>query len=250
MKNHEKRHKEIPGTKDKKINKSKASSSDREDILCVECIHSLAADGGIPFLVNFSLKEGQIKGKITHCLTNKPLEFSGLDQNEIIKFMKGYLFRLEKSAEKMTFEEQPQPIHAPADVQLTEEARITPSGEMRTRSFGVIPAGSAQSMEILRQGQPFQLQWTFESPSMSGMEGDQLHYRIVISGKNLEGGERLKIGDTTGQIGFGSPLTAHIPSEPLPPGAYWLEADSDFSLKSNVAEWRSACRERRLIQVI
>jgi hypothetical protein len=150
----------------------------------------------------------------------------------------------------MPVEEQPQQVHEFAEVQRKEEARKTPPGEMQTRSFGLIPAGSIQPTELLRQEQPFQLQWSFEPPSISDMEGEQLYYRIVISGKNLEGGERLKIGDIKGQIGFGSALTARIPSEPLPPGAYWLEADSDFSMKSKVAEWRSACHERRLIQVI
>ena len=204
---------------------------------------------GISFLIDFSLTEGQIEGTITHCRTDKQMEFAGLDQTAISQFMKRYLSRLEKSVAKMPIEEAAQQIHEVADVQK-EEARTDPHGEMRTRSFGVIPAGAGQPSEILQQGQPFQLQWSFEPPAMSDMEGEQLHYRIVICGKNLEGGERLKVGEIKGQIDFGSPLTAHIPSEPLPPGAYRLEADSMFSLKSKIAEWHSACRERRLIQVI
>ena len=254
MKNHGKYQKEMSGMKEKRDSKSKTSDGESKQLSGDESHPRLAADDemdkGISFLIVFSLKEGKIEGTITHCLTDKQTKFSGLDQTAMTQFMKRYLSRLEKSVEKMSIEEQPQPIHEFAVVQQREDARITPPGEMRTRSFGVLPEGSAQHAEILQQGQPFQLQWSFESPSMSDMEGEQLHYRIVICGKNLEGGERLKIVDTTGQIGFGSPLTASIPSAPLPPGPYRLEADSNFSLKSKIAGWHSACHERRLIQVI
>jgi hypothetical protein len=249
MKNHGKYHKEMSGMKEKRDSKSKTSNGESKQLSGGESHHRLAADEdldkGISFLIVFSLKDGQIKGNITHRLTNKQMEFDGLDQTAITQFMKKYLSRLEKSIEEMPIEEQPV-----AAVQWREQTRITPTVEMRTRSFGVLPEGSAQHAELLLQGQPFQLQWSFESPSMSGMEGEQLHYRIVVCGKNLERGDRLKIVDTTGQIGFGSPLTASIPSAPLPPGPYRLEADSNFSLKSKFAEWHSACHERRLIQVI
>jgi hypothetical protein len=253
MKTNEKRHKEQYSAKDKKVSKIKGTSDSPEVISNAESSQSIAdvedLKNGIAFHVNFLLKEGQIKGKITHRLTKKHVEFDGLDQNSITQFMKGYLSRLEKSVEKMPAEEPPPQFLETTEAQ-SDEAKITVTGEMQTRSFGLVPAGSTQPTELLRQGQPFQLQWSFEPPTISDMEGKQLCYRIVISGKNLEGGERLKIGNIKGQIGFGSVLTARIPSEPLPPGAYWLEADSDFSLKSKVAEWRSACHERRLIQVI
>jgi hypothetical protein len=252
MKNHGKYHKEISGMKEKRDSKSKTSNGDTA-LASDESHLRLAADEdldkGISFLIAFSLKEGQIEGTITHRLTNKQTRFSGLDQTAMMQFMKRYLSRLEKSVANMPIEESSQQIHEVAEAHK-EEARTVPHCEMRTRSFGVLPEGFAQHAELLQQGQPFQLQWSFESPSMSDMEGEQLHYRIVISGKNLEGGERLKIADTTGQISFGSPLTASIPAAPLPPGAYRLEADSDFILKSKIAEWHSACRERRLIQVI
>ena len=252
MKNHERRHKEQSGTKEKKDHKNKSSTGEMED-LPVESRHHLAADedmtAGISFLINFSLTEGQIEGTITHCRTNKQMEFAGLDQASISQFMKRYLSRLEKSVAKMPIEEASQQIHEVAEVQK-EGARAVPHGEMRTRSFGVIPTGAGQPSEILQQGQPFQLQWSFEPPAMSEMEGEQLHYKLVICGKNLEGGDRLKVGEIKGKIDFGSPLTAHIPSEPLPPGAYRLEAESTFGLKTKKSEWHSFCRERRLIQVI
>jgi hypothetical protein len=257
MKNHGKYHKEISGTKEKRDSKSKTSNGELKALSSDEGHHRLAADvdpdRGISFLVNFSLKGGQLEGKIKHVPTDKHIQFTVDDQDdlsEMNRFIKGYLkFRLEKD-EKKPIEEQPIRTHKFADVQ-DEETGAVPRGEIRTRSFGVLPEGSAQHTEFLQQGQSFQLQWSFESPSISNMEGEQLHYRIVISGKNLEGGERLKIADTTGQIGFGSPLTASIRSAPLPPGTYRLEADSDFSMKSKkIAEWHSACRERRLIQVV
>jgi len=251
MKNHEKR--QMPAAKDKRDSRSKASSDKPLDLPAAESHHRQAADDdlteGISFLIDFSLTEGQIEGTITHCRTNKQMEFAGLDQTAISQFMKRYLSRLEKSVARMPIDESVQQIHEVADVQK-EEARTDRHGMMRTRSFGVIPAGAGHSSEILRHGQPFQLQWSFEPPAMADMEGEQLQYRIVICGKNLEGGERLKVGEVKGKIDFGSSLTAHIPSEPLPPGAYRLEADSVFSLKSKIAEWQSACREKRLIQVI
>jgi hypothetical protein len=249
MKNHGKHYKEMSGMKEKRDSKSKTSYGESNERSNDENRHRLAAnedlDNGISFLIVFSLKDGQIEGTITHRLTDKLTKFSGLDQTAITQFMKKYLSGLEKSVEKMPIEEQPF-----AAVQQREEARITPSHEMRTRSFRVIPEGSSQHVEFLQKGQPFELQWSFESPSVSDMEGEQLHYRIMICGKNLEGGKRLKISDTIGQISFGSPLTASIHFAPLPPGTYRLEADSDFSLKSKISNWHSACREKRLIQVI
>jgi hypothetical protein len=205
---------------------------------------------GISFFVDFSLTDGQIEGTITHCRTEKQMKFSGLDQNAIIQFMKGYLFRLEKSIEKMPVEEEPQPSESPAEVQPSAGLRISPTGEMRTRSFGVIPSDAARPTEVLQQGQPFQVHWSFDPPAMADLEGQQLDYRVVIWGKNLDDGQRLMIGDHKAKIGFGSPLTARIPSAPLPPGAYRLEAESIFGLKSAKSEWHSSCRERRLIQVI
>jgi hypothetical protein len=249
MKNHEKSRKEIPGTKDKKNSKSKASTGDPEDILNIDSLRSFAADEGIPFLVNFSLKEGEIEGTITHCRTNTQMKFVGLDQAAIGQFMKRYLSRLEKSIEKMPAEEPTPQFFESVEVQ-GDEAKKTAAGEMRTRSLDVVPSGAAQPTDILLKGQPFQLQWSFEPPSLSGMAGEKMHYRIVICGKNLKGGERIKVGEVSGKIDFGSALTAHIPSGPLPPGPYRLEADSDFSMKSKIAPWHSACRERRLIQVI
>jgi hypothetical protein len=82
------------------------------------------------------------------------------------------------------------------------------------------------------------------------MVGEQLHYRIVICGKNLERGERIEIGEVEGIIDFGGTQTALIPSEPLPPGTYIVEADAGFSLKSMESDRQSARRERRLIQVV
>jgi hypothetical protein len=249
MKKPERHHKETLVAKDQRDSKSKASSDKREDISAVESSHSLTADGGIPFLVNFSLKGGQIKGTITHCLTKKQLEFSGLDQTAITQFMKGYLFRLEKSVEKMPDEEQPQQIHEFAGVQK-EETKAVPCGEMRTRSFGLIPSGATQPAEILEEGQPFQIQWSFDPPAMLGMEGEQLDYRVLIWGKNLDSGQRLTFGEKKGQTDFGSPLTAHMPSEPLPLGMYRLQAKSIFDVKSAKSDWHSSCRESRLIHVI
>jgi len=249
MKNHEKSRKELPSTKDKKNGKGKTATGDPGDILSIESRRSLAADEGIPFLVNFSLSEGEIEGTITHLRTNTKTKFVGFDQVAIGQFMKRYLSRLEKSVEKMPVEEPP-PQFFDSAVAQRDEAKKTVSGEMRTRSLEVIPSGAAQPSNILLKEQPFQLQWSFEPPSLSGMAGEKLHYRIVICGKKLEGGERIKFGEVSGKIDFGSDLTARIPSGPLPPGAYRLDADSDFSMKSKIAEWHSACRERRLIQVI
>jgi hypothetical protein len=251
MKNHEKR--QIPAAKDKRDSRSKASSDKPVDIPAAESPHRQAADEdlykGISFEIVFVLKDKQIEGTITHTLTGKKIPFSGLDQIAITQFMKGYLSRLEKSVEKMPVEEQPQQIHEFAEVQK-EETRAVPRGEMRTRGFGVIPSGATQPTEILQEGQPFQLQWSFDPPAMSDMEGEQLDYRVLIWGKNLDSGQRLTIGEKKGQAVFGSSLTAHMPSEPLPPGMYRLEAKSNFDVKSAKSEWHSSCRESRLIHVI
>lgn len=253
MKNHEKRQKEISAAKDNRDSRSKASSGKPADIPTAVGRHHLTTDEafnkGMCFHIVFSLRAKQIEGTITHCQTNKHKPFSGLDQTAITQFMKGYLFRLEKSVEKMPVEEQPQQIHEFAEVQK-EEAGIAPRGEMRTRSFGVIQRGTTQPTESLQEGLPFELQWSFDPPAMSDMDGEQMDYRVLIWGKNLDSGQRLRIGEKKGQSDFGSPLTAHMPSEALPPGMYRLEAKSNFDVKSAKSEWHSSCRESRLIHVI
>jgi hypothetical protein len=254
MKNHEKSHKELSAIKEKRDPKSKITTGEQNKLSNDDSLHRHAADedmtARISFLIDFSLTEGQIQGKITHRLTNKQMEFAGVDQTAITQFMKRYLSRLEKSVEKIPIDEpSQQQIHASVEVHQ-EEPREIHAGEMQTRSFGVIPAGAVQPTELLRQGQPFQLQWSFEPPPIPSTVGEQLSYRVIISRKNLEGGEHMKVGEVSGKVDVGSALTARIPSEPLPPGAYRLEADSDFSLKSKKVGWHSTCRERRLIQVI
>jgi hypothetical protein len=253
MKNHEKSHKELSAIKDKRDPKSKITAGESNKLSNDESRHRHAADedmtARISFLIDFSLAEGQIQGKITHRLTNKQMDFAGLDQTTITQFMKRYLSRLEKSVEKTPVDEPSQQTHASVEVHK-EEARETHAGKMQTRSFGVIPAGAAQPTAFLLQGQPFQLQWSFEPPPIPSTMGEQLSYRVIICRKNLEGGEHMKVGEVSGKIDIGSALTARIPSEPLPPGAYRLEADSDFSLQSKNVGWHSTCHERRLIQVV
>jgi hypothetical protein len=253
MKNHEKSHKEMSGVKDKRDPKNKMTTGEPKELSNDESRHRHFADedmtARMSFLIDFSLAEGQIQGKITHRLTNKQIEFAGLDQSAITQFMKRYLSRLEKSVEKIPIEDPSQQIHPSVEVHK-EEAKETHAGEMQTRSFGVIPAGAAQPTAFLLQGQPFQLQWSFEPPPIPSTMGEQLSYRVIICRKNLEGGEHRKVGEVSGNIDIGSALTARIPSEPLPPGAYRLEADSDFSLKSKTTGWHSTCHERRLIQVV
>jgi len=254
MRNHEKRHKDLSIKRDKKDLKDKTSDIEPKKLSAVESHHALEPDkettARISFLIDYTLVEGDLRGKITHRLTDKHEEFSGLDQTTITQFMKRYLSRLEKSVEKMTVEVPPQKIREFAKAQLKEEVKKSPRGEMRTLGLEVIPADASQPTKSLRQGQPFQLQWSFESPSITDMKGEQLEYRVVINGKNLRGGKHLKIGDFQGKTEFGKALTALIPSEPLPPGVYLLEADADFSLKSIKSDWHSECRERSLIQVV
>jgi hypothetical protein len=242
MRSDEKRHKNMSGTR--KNGKSKPSNSAPRDLSTAETHRPADIDkdktSGMSFLIEYKLVAGELKGIITHQQINIQEEFSGFDQATIIQFMKRYLSKVEKSVRKVPVEEPPQP----------GEVRITAPGEMRNLGLEVIPAGSALPSDILQQGQPYLLRWTFEPPSPSGITGEQLHYRIVVCGKNLERGERIKIGEDEGEINFSSALTALIASGPLPPGTYIVEADAGFSLKSFKSDRQSACRERRLIQVV
>ena len=248
MRSDEKRHKDLSGTK--KNGKSKPSNSAPKDLSTALNQRPVVVDEdattGISFLIDYSLAAGKLKGKIARRVTHKhekysgePDDFSGLGETTIIKFMKRHLSSLEKNAGKVPDEEAQQP----------GKVRITPSGAVRNPGLEVIPEGSAQPSDILPQGQTFQLRWTFEPLSPSGKTGEQLHYRIVVCGKNLERGERIKIGEGEEQIDFGSALTALIGSGPLPPGTYIVEADAEFSLKSVKSDWQSAHRKSRLIQV-
>ena len=253
MKTHEKRGKEMPGVKEKKNRKSGSFTGEPKGPSTVEGHQHLDSNedttARISFLIDFSLAEGEILGKITHRLTSKQQDFIGLDQTTITQFMKKYLSRLEKSIVRMPVAEPPQQIPEFAEKQM-EEVNEPSTDEMLTRSFGVFPAGAAHSTAILQQGQPFQIQWSFEPISSSNMEGAQMHYKVMIAQKKLSGGVRELAGEIEGEIDFGDELTARIPSEALPPGMYHLEAVSYFSLKSRKPEWRSSCRESRLIQVI
>jgi hypothetical protein len=242
MRSDEKRHKNMSGTR--KNGKCKPSNSAPRNLSTAENHRSIDVDKdkttGMSFLIDYKLVAGELKGTITHQQTNIKEEFSGHGEATIIQFMKRYLSKVEKNVRKVPVEEPPQ----------LGEVRITSPGEMRIPSLEVIPAGSARPSDILQQGQTFHLRWTFEPPSPSGITGEQLHYRIAVCGKNLERGERIKIGEGGGEIDFSSALTALIASGPLPPGTYIVEADAGFSLKSMKSDRQSACRERRLIQVI
>jgi hypothetical protein len=253
MRTHERHEKEIASVKAKKNQRSKAFNGEPKEPINVESHQRREAGNNatarISFLIDFSLTEGEIRGKITHRLTDKQEEFMGLDQTVITQFMKKYLSRLEKSIVRAPVEEPYPQIHELVEEQGEKVTRTSP-GEMHTRSFGIIPAGATHSTGLLQRGQPFRIQWSFEPPSISDMEGSQLNYKVIVFRKKLAGGVRELVGEIDGQIVFGENLIATIPSEALPSGAYRLEANSNFSLKSKKPEWRSACQESCLIQVI
>ncbi len=250
MKSHEKRHKETSGIEEDRDRKREPGNGGFTDSFNSEDHHQLAADedttARISFLIDFSLAEGQIQGKITHRLTHKQTEFAGLDQTAITQFIKKYLSRLEKGVVK-TSEREPLPSIVVQD--LEREEKDFPSKDIRTRSFSVIPAGAARPTEILQQGQPFQLQWCFEPPTSFVARGEHLKYKVRICRKKLASGNREVLGEIEGDIDCTEVLTACIHSEPLPPGTYRLEADAKFSLKSKKADWSSACRNSSLIHV-
>jgi hypothetical protein len=250
MKSHEKRHKELSGIEGTRDRKREPANGGLTESLNAESHHQLAADedptARISFLIDFSLAEGQIQGKITHRLTHKQMEFGGLDQMAITQFMKKYLSRLEKGVVK-TSERESLPV---VDVQdVAREEKETPSKDIRTQSFNVIPAGATRPTEILQQGQPFQVQWCFETPESFVVRGEHLKYKVSICRKKLASGNRELLGEIEGDIDCTEALTACIHSEPLPPGTYRLEADATFSLKSRKTDWSSACRNSRLIHV-
>ena len=197
----------------------------------------------ISFTIDFSLAEGAVLGKITHRLTNKHAEFSGLDQTTITQFMKQYLSRLEKSVIQKPVEEPSQHIQELLEEEQAE-SKETPASGMRSRSFGIIVAGTTHPRRVLEQGRPFHVRWSFETPSLLSMQGQQLNYRVTISRKSLAGGGRELVGEIGGKRDFSEPLTASFECESLPPGTYRFEGDASFwSLKSRKPEWRSSCSE-------
>jgi hypothetical protein len=249
MRSDEKSHKNMSGTR--KDGKSKTSNSAPKDLSTAVNQRPVEVDEdattGISFLIDYSLVAGELRGKIARRLTHKhekypgkPEEFSGNGETTIIQFMKRYLSRLEKNAGKVPDEEAQQP----------GKVRITQPSEAHKPGLDVVPEGSAQPSDILKQGQTFLLRWTFEPYSPSGITGEQLHYRIAVCGKNLERGERIHIGEGEGKIDFSGALTALVGSRPLPQGTYIVEADAEFSLKSMKSDRQSLCRKSRLIQVV
>jgi hypothetical protein len=253
MKNHEKRRKEISGMEGKKDLKGKAANCDPPEVHDAESRHhpivGEETTARISFLIDFSLAEGQIQGKITHRLTNKQMEFVGLDQATIAQFMKKYLSRLEKVVPKTEEESPLQPVHAQAiEKQKEEESRIQ-SNEIRTLSYRVIPVGYAKPTNIIPQGHPFQLQWCLEPPPDFSHRGERMNYKVSISRKQLAGGHPQLLGEKEGEIDFSEPMTAFIHSEPLSPGTYRLESDARFILKSKKTGWSGSCHDSRVIHV-
>ena len=250
MKNHEKRHKELSGTEVKRDRKKESGNGGFKEDLKPEGHHHFDADedttARISFLIDFSLAEGQIEGRITHRLTNKHMKFVGLDQTTISQFMKKYLSRLDKSVVRTTGREQlPSTDYQNAD----KEKEVPASNEIRTKSFLVIPAGAGQPTEILQQGQPFQVQWCFDPPASLAVRGQHMNYKVSICRKKLASGHREVVGEIEGDVACSETLTASIHSEPLPSGTYRLEADATFSLKGRKPDWRSACRNSCLVHV-
>jgi hypothetical protein len=248
MKNHEKRHKEMSGMEEKRDRRK----GNGDNIHAASPHHSVAGEetmARISFLVDFSLEEGQIKGKITHRLTNKQEEFDGLDQTAITQFMKKYLSRLEKGVAETADRGPIEPIHVEAAGKRKEGGKEISPDEIRTRSFSVIPAGATQPTDIVLQGQPLQLQWCFEPSPEFPFRGERMNYKVSICRKKLAGGHRELLGEIGGEINFAEPMTACIHSEPLPAGTYRIEADAEFSLKSKKPAWRHTCHNSSLIQV-
>lgn len=250
MKNHEKRHTGTTESASKRGSKieptadaaSEGSLSNRPNP--TDPVEDSTAR--ITFVTEFSLSDGKIEGKITHRLTGKFMEFVGLDQTAITQFMKKYLSGLDRGLGR-AMESEPLPL--PRERQRgTEKAGSTPD-RLRTKSFHVIPAGTGRPADILQQGQPFQLQWSFEPPDSLVDQGQQLSYAVSICKKKLAGGRRELLGEIKGDIACCEALTANIHSEPLPSGTYRLEADARFSLKNKKTGWVSAARDSRLIHV-
>lgn len=200
----------------------------------------------ISFQIDFSLAEGQIKGKITHRLTHKQMEFDGLDQAAISQFMKKYLSGLDKGVARTT-----ETVHLPSgrDQDATKQTQAPTSTEIRTKTFHVIPAGSSQPSAILQPGQPFQLQWCFDPPASLSVRGQQMSYKISVCRKQLDSGQRELVGITEGEAASIEALTASIHSGPLPSGTYRLEADARFSLRDKKPDWTGDCRSSCVIHV-
>jgi hypothetical protein len=254
MKTHDECEKEVSNPKGKRDRKSKLFNGEPKGISSAENHHHPDTQedttARISFLVDFSLAEGEVRGKIIHRLTDKQAEFVGLDQATITQFMKKYLSRLEKNVIKMPQEETSHQIHELAEGK-EEEVKEIPASEMRTRSFGIIPAGTGLPTGILQQGQPFRLEWVFEPPSILTTQGEKLDYKVVVCRKRLAGGGRELFGEIKGQIDFTQTLTARFPSEPLPTGTYRLEGEAAFwSSKSKTPGHRSTCSDSCLVQVI
>ena len=248
MKNQEKRQKEMSGMEEKRDRRK----GNGDNIHAASPHHSVTGEdtmARISFLVDFSLEEGQIKGTVTHRLTNQQVDFDGLDQAAITQFMKKYLSRLEKGAAETADRGPIEPSHVDTAGKRKEGGKETLSDEIRTRSFSVIPAGSTQHTEMILQGQPLQLQWCFEPSEDFAFRGERMNYKVSICRKKLAGGHRELLGEIGGEINFAEPMTACIHSEPLPPGTYRIEADAEFSLKSKKAAWRKTCHNSSLILV-
>jgi hypothetical protein len=242
-----------PTKKDPK--KSETSKGKAEDSHKIEGLQPSANEGTtghIQFLVDFRLAEMDWRGIITHRKTQTKEEFLGVDQMKITQFMKKYLSRVDTGSKEPPGE--PLQPNSHLAEQQKKEAKEAPPYEMRTRSFSVIPAGTTYATGVMTQDQPLQLKWSFESGSISDIEeNEQIHYKVIISRMKLPDGPLEMFSETTlnEKMPFRKTFDIIIPSEPLPPGTYRLEAQANFwSLKSKKPEWHSnLCKETCVIEV-
>ena len=241
-----------PGAK-KDQKKSEPSKGNLEESQKVEGHPDLGdikhKPGALEFLIEFIYAGDEWRGNIKHRMTNKQDQFLGLDLEKITQFMKPYLSRMEKSVIKKPMEQPSQPVQALAEEQEKKGKEIS-LNEVRTTSYGVIAAGTTHTTGLLQQGQPFKIQWSFEPPSIPGMESEKMDYKIIVYRKELPGGAKCEVDRKEGQKGLREPLTASFECESLPPGTYRLQGHSLFSIKSKKPEWRSLCRETCLVDVI
>ena len=196
------------------------------------------------FRIDLYPRQGHFQGKIVHPLTRDDRVLKGLDMDAIMEFISKHLPR---QKEKIT---QPQiTATQPEEPSPVTESIAEYAGMLRLHDLKIIPAGASHPSNVLRHGQTFQVQLTFDPTGVMAEQDASMAYKINIYAKRLEGGSRQVTGAVSGNIKSTDIFTAIVASAPLSSGTYRIEADASVSPSIGDTEAAAVLKESNLIHV-
>lgn len=208
-----------------------------------------AIPGGIStakatFRIDIYPRQGHFQGKIVHPLTKDYRILKGLDMNAILDFISEHLPRAEEQASypQISATQLEEPIPA-------AEPQSESSGILKLRDINVFPAGASIASNVIKSGQTFQVNLTFDPTEALVEGGGSTAYKINVYAKRLESGSRQIAGAVSGNIKSADIFTATVASAPLSSGTYKIETDACLNPSNGRGEVTAVFKESDLIHV-